>query len=367
MAATLRVPFNDIPAGTRVAVKTFKPWVLQEPGQIERIFREVEIGRSVVHPNVLRVLGAVSDLHGRPAIVMSYYEGPTLEGWLAGYRERNEMLAATDGISILRDLASGLLSLHRAGVVHRDVKPANVILTSQGAVLADFGVIRSTSFPEQTTTGAFLGTIRYAAREYLAGEAYSQTVDIYGWGAIAYELFTGRQSYAQHQHWARLVSAKLNSDEGLTDEEKKVICARHGFKVGRFIQTVIGMSRCDADMRTIDLENFIEAARERLWERPFRVRDGVIAPGWNPCPDAFVTADRAAEAVTTRLSAADIEVLKSLLSHYYWDESIPASSVDEQLLQRFSAAHILEMHWRPGMNDINAMDSVKEAFTFGLI
>jgi serine/threonine-protein kinase len=191
----LKRPVGEYPAGAIVAVKRYKPWVLHERGQIARIFAEVETGRRIVHRNVMRVLGAVMDDSGRPALVMQYYDGPTLESLLREMRARDTPLPVETSFAYLRDLASGIRALHAGGIIHRDIKPANVIVHSEGLVVADFGVVRSQDLPEQTTTGAFLGTIRYAAPEYLFGRDYNDRIDIYSLGAIAYELFSNREVF----------------------------------------------------------------------------------------------------------------------------------------------------------------------------
>src|SRR5205085_11064570 len=109
---------------------------------------------------------------------------------------------------IIGSLAAALHELHTAGAIHRDVKPANVILSKFGPILMDLGVVASRDFPEQTHTGSFLGTIRYGAPEYLFGEEYDWRIDVFGLGAIAYELFANRAFLESETHWARLIAMK---------------------------------------------------------------------------------------------------------------------------------------------------------------
>jgi serine/threonine-protein kinase len=167
--ARLRRRAYDLEAGTSVAVKTYKAWVLEEPGFIERLFREVSIGRSISNAHVLRVHGAVVSQDGRPALVMALHEGTTLELELKRRRDTNDPFSFHEAVKTLLEIALGLEALHRGGITHRDIKPANILVGASGAVIAAFGVVKSSSMPEQTTTGAFLGTIRYAAPEYLFG------------------------------------------------------------------------------------------------------------------------------------------------------------------------------------------------------
>jgi serine/threonine protein kinase len=191
--ARLRRPILGLPEGSVVAVKRHKPWVLEQPGQLERIFRKVDTGRTVRHESLVLILGVVMDDGGRPALVMRYYDGPTLEDVLGKSRSDESPLPIGDGLQILRGLASAIDALHQNSVIHGDIKPANVIVTSTGPVLAAVGVIRSDNWPEHTTAGMFLGTIRYSAPEYLFGEAYDHRVDLFSFGAIAYEILVGRQ------------------------------------------------------------------------------------------------------------------------------------------------------------------------------
>jgi len=155
--ARLRRTVPDFPAGSVVAVKTYKRWVVEEPGFMERFLREVSVARSVAHSNVLQVHGAVTDDEGKPALVMEFFPGVALEHELARRRMSDEPYTFDEAVRILRQIASGLSALHKVGAVHRDVKPANILVHDDRVVLADFGVVQSASFPEQTSTGVFLG------------------------------------------------------------------------------------------------------------------------------------------------------------------------------------------------------------------
>ncbi len=153
--ASVRRSFFDVPTGAIVAVKRYKPWVLQEPGQLDRVFREVDVGRRLQHPKLLRILAAVTDDSGRPALVMAYHPGQTLGDILKQHRSLGTYMSAEQGFGALRDLAEAIHALQAAGITHRDVKPANIMFSDDGCTLADLGVVRCSNFPEQTTTGAF--------------------------------------------------------------------------------------------------------------------------------------------------------------------------------------------------------------------
>ena len=206
--AKLMKSFQDLPSDSFVAIKIYKSWVLEEGGQFERIIRELEIGRSVAHPKLIKTYSLIRDDKGNPALVMAYYSGETVDQYLQRLRNEKQYPDTETAFRIIGGLASVLNTLHSSGIIHRDVKPSNIILDNSDPILMDLGVIRSHDFPEQTTTGAFLGTIRYAAPEYLFGDAYDSGVDVYSLGAITYELFVGKMFLSEEKQWARLIVEK---------------------------------------------------------------------------------------------------------------------------------------------------------------
>ena len=199
--AQVRHVAGGLPLGTLVAVKRYKSWALEQPGQMKRVFRELRVGRELRHENLVGVIGLIADGGGVPALVMRYYPGKTLQRVLEEQRGSGSPLPLEYAFSLLRGIYSGLAALHERGIRHRDIKPANVIVSDSRPVLGDFGVVESPYFAEQTTTGHFLGTIRYAAPEYLFGDPYDQAADVYSAGAIAYELLTGAEFVGDARHW----------------------------------------------------------------------------------------------------------------------------------------------------------------------
>lgn len=273
--ARLRRPILGLPEGSVVAVKRYKQWVLEQPGQLERIFREFDTGRTVRHESLVLILGVVMDDGGRPALVMRYYDGPTLEDVLGKSRSDESPLPIGDGLQILRGLASAIDALHQNSVIHRDIKPANVIVTSAGPVLADIGVIRSDNWPEHTTAGMFLGTIRYAAPEYLFGEAYDHRVDLFSFGAIAYEVLVGRQFFERQQNWARLIAAKVTTYPMVTRSKR---LGRSVSKARSFVEALLEHTCCPADRRDLNLASFVHAVDHEWWNIDVLVENGHIVP-----------------------------------------------------------------------------------------
>src|SRR5262245_6302417 len=159
-----RVP--GLYVGAVVALKVVHPHLLETPGFFKRFLREAEIGKAVLHENVVRTFDCDSlSIDGKRAdfLVMEYVEGQTLRALLADLGRVPEELCRHIG----REVAKGLAAIHAAGVVHRDVKPENVLVTSHHAVkLMDLGVARLVDEAARLSqTGAFVGSLHYAAPE----------------------------------------------------------------------------------------------------------------------------------------------------------------------------------------------------------
>lgn len=269
--AKLKSTIRGLDKGSLVAVKTYKAWVLEQAGQFERIIRELEIGRRIVHPNLLKSLSVILDPEGKPSLVMTYYVGETLERYLERTRAEKKPADVEYSFKIVADLASAIDTLHDAGAIHRDVKPANIILGSNGPILMDLGVVKSNDFPEQTTFGAFLGTIRYAAPEYLLGDVYDEKIDIYSLGAIVYELFMGQLFLEREKHWARLIVEKSSRHAYIASfRNEQMLRQKYGDKIGSFLAIILSQTLSnDPSKRKLPLDNLAAAITNRLWEKSY--------------------------------------------------------------------------------------------------
>jgi eukaryotic-like serine/threonine-protein kinase len=155
-----------------------------------RLEREASILAELDHPHIMRVLGIVGDGDG-VAIVMPYAAGGSLEQLLA----RQGRLTPSRAVAVVAPIAEALASAHRAGVLHGDVKPGNILFTSGGeALLSDFGVARWLSGPAAADDGS-KGTAEYLAPEVLEGAAPDVRSDVYALGVVAYEVLTGHPPY----------------------------------------------------------------------------------------------------------------------------------------------------------------------------
>ncbi|MEX0796110.1 MAG: serine/threonine-protein kinase [Acidimicrobiia bacterium] len=171
-----------------VALKRLLPHANNDPVVSERFRREALSSARLSHPGIVTVYDAGEDEDG-PFIVLELVEGETLGDLLK--REGSLDVAATAGI--VRQVADALDYAHSQGVIHRDVKPANLMIASDGTVqLTDFGIARSADDPTTITKpGAVIGTLAYLAPEVIEGDMITSASDIYSLGAVTYQMLTG--------------------------------------------------------------------------------------------------------------------------------------------------------------------------------
>src|SRR6266545_3538148 len=179
----------------RVVVKVLPPELAAEIS-VDRFNREIQLSASLQHPHIVPLLAA-----GGEADVL-YYTMPFVEGEALRTRlAREGELPVRDAVRILKDVADALAYAHARGIVHRDIKPDNVLLSGNHAVVADFGVAKAVSQAKTesglTSVGVALGTPAYMAPEQAAGDPnIDHRADIYAFGAMAYEMLTGRAPFA---------------------------------------------------------------------------------------------------------------------------------------------------------------------------
>ena len=182
---------RDDVLGRTVAVKIMRPDSSSEPVFAQRFHEEALLTAGLSHHNIATLF----DYGTHEAIaylVMEFVDGVPLS---AAVRERGAFDPAAVR-SIVGQMAMALHAAHEAGVVHRDVKPANVLLTDQGVVkLTDFGIARATSSTGLTKTGEMLGTPHYLSPEQALGRSATAASDLYALGVVAHELLTGRRPF----------------------------------------------------------------------------------------------------------------------------------------------------------------------------
>ncbi len=201
-----------------VAVKLLREALTDDPVVAERFRREALTAAQLSHPNMAGVYDYVKD-NGRRGIVMEFVDGETLADRLA----RDGRLDARESVRVASGVLSALQAAHDAGVIHRDVKPGNVMLTAAGGVkVTDFGIARAASDHTITETGMVVGTAQYLAPEQVSGKPATPASDLYSVGAILYEMLSGRKPF---QAETPLAVAMMRLTEGpppLTKARPKV-------------------------------------------------------------------------------------------------------------------------------------------------
>ncbi len=173
-----------------LALKMLRPEIARDPAMMERFKNEIRLSRRITHKNVCRIyeFNRVNDL---AYITMEYVDGESLRSYL----QRVGKLMSERVIDLARQMAAGLSEAHAQGVVHRDLKPDNVMLGRDGLIkILDFGIARALG--DTSTTRTLIGTPAYMAPEQSQGKATDQRVDLYALGLILYECLTGQRAFS---------------------------------------------------------------------------------------------------------------------------------------------------------------------------
>lgn len=182
----------DERTGDEVVVKRLHPHLVADPTARARLSREADSLRAVRHPNVVRVRDAVID-GDEPALVLDLVRGRSVADMLADGHRFDE----AETLTIAAAIAEGLAVVHRAGIVHRDIKPANVLIGEDGvARIFDFGIASGAADASALTADdGVVGTMRYLPPERLRGDVAGPAADVWGLGAVAYEMLAGAPAF----------------------------------------------------------------------------------------------------------------------------------------------------------------------------
>jgi Tol biopolymer transport system component len=189
--------------GYHVALKVLPPQVAQDAGFVKRFLRETEVLRRLRHRHIVQLYEA-GHAQGTLYMAMEYAQGGSLAQRLSGGRPLDPHTAT----GILRQIASALDHAHRQGVIHRDVKPSNILFAGDGrAMLADFGIATAVGLTRLTQTGAVIGTPEYVSPEQAEGSRQlDYRTDIYSLGVVAYQMLTGRVPFQRENTWATMLA-----------------------------------------------------------------------------------------------------------------------------------------------------------------
>ena len=174
-----------------VAIKTLKPIYVEQEKFVERFKREAQTAANLNHPNIVQIFDW--GIGEEPFFVMEYIEGNTLTDIIANKRT----ISMSDILFIGAQVSSGLQAAHTKGLVHRDIKPGNIMITPEGKVkVTDFGIVSlQNEESDITKTGSILGTASYISPEQAQGKPVSKESDLYSLGTVLYELITGRPPF----------------------------------------------------------------------------------------------------------------------------------------------------------------------------
>ncbi|MGB9633149.1 MAG: protein kinase domain-containing protein, partial [Chloroflexaceae bacterium] len=179
---------RDLRLNRRVAIKIPHSHYLTDPDFLSRFRHEAQAAAMLTHPNIVDVydVGQDGDVH---YLVMEYVEGTNLKAIIT----REAPLPIARAVDLAVQVALGLHAAHRAGLIHRDIKPQNIIVTPDGrAHISDFGVAKSPLSTALTETGVAFGTVDYLSPEQAQGRPATPLSDVYALGVVLYEMLTGR-------------------------------------------------------------------------------------------------------------------------------------------------------------------------------
>jgi hypothetical protein len=196
---------TDLVIGRTVAIKILKDEYLGDPGFLERFRAEARHAALVNHEGIANVFD-YGEEDGSAFLVMELVPGEALSTIL----ERERVLPTDKVLDFVAQTASALQAAHAAGLVHRDIKPGNLLITPEGRVkITDFGIARIADQVPLTATGQVMGTVQYLSPEQASGHAASPTTDIYSLGIVAYEALAGRRPFTGESQVA-IAMAQIN-------------------------------------------------------------------------------------------------------------------------------------------------------------
>ncbi len=238
-----------------VAIKILSPHLSSDEEAVRRFIHEAKTSSSLDHAHIGTIHEVDETPDGRTFIVMAYYEGETL-----GERINRGDVSVEEALELISQVALGLCKAHAKGIIHRDVKPSNVIITADGeAKLVDFGLAKLAGATRLTRTGGTVGTVAYMSPEQARGDEVDARSDIWSLGVMLYELLAGRQPFRGEYETAVMYSI-------LNVEPEPVSVARRDVPVE--VENIVDKALTkDPSQRYQTMEEFLvtlEGQREQL-------------------------------------------------------------------------------------------------------
>lgn len=257
---------EDLTLGRTVALKFLPPDSVARSEDRTRLVHEARAAAALLHPNICPI-HEIAESEGRTFIAMAHIEGRSLKD-----RISEGPLPVSEALSIARQLAEALACAHAGGVVHRDVKPGNVMLARDGRpMLMDFGLAKVSGATKLTRTGTTMGTVAYMSPEQVEGKETDHRGDIWALGVVLYEMVSGRLPFSAAYEAALLYSI-LNEEPALLSGE------------GSSIPT--GLDGIIAKALSKDPDNRYQNAREMAADLDSLARDSAATPAGRAAPPA---------------------------------------------------------------------------------
>ncbi len=266
---------EDVRLGRSVALKFLLPQFSLDPQAKARFLREAQAAARLEHPNLCNVHEAGETDDGRLFLAMSYYGGDTLKTRLA----REGTIPVKQAVEITAQVARGLAYAHDAGVVHHDLKPANLILTPDGvARILDFGLAKARDLLTLTEPGVVMGTLAYMSPEQLVGDRSDARTDQWSLGAVLFEMLTGRPPTRGGNHADAIHNA--NAGGARPSQPSHVARAPIARVVERLLQDDPGRRYENAHALVADLTALQHPTPEAAAPQDSSRRKGLRAPGY---------------------------------------------------------------------------------------
>ena len=251
---------RDVRLGRSVAIKFLSPELAPDDEARRRFMREARAVSALDHPNICTIHRIDEAPDGQLYLVMAHYGGETLRS-----RLDRGVMAVGEAIDVAAQVAKGLSHAHAAGIVHGDIKPANIMLTSGGLVkILDFGIAKPLGDEETITrTGLILGTVAYMAPEQLRGERGDGRADVWALAVVLFEMLAGHRPFAAPSLEATATAILNVQPRPVTDLRPD---APHG--VAAVIAACLEKDRTKRIARAADLETHLEQLRDRPGTAP---------------------------------------------------------------------------------------------------
>ena len=251
----------------KAAIKVLSADNASDPDARARFLREPQLAAALDHPNIISIYDAGED-DGRLFIAMRYIEGSDLRAHLRDHGT----LTLERTLDVAARIADALDAAHGAGLVHRDVKPSNILLarSGDGVYLTDFGIAKQSSTTGLTTTGSFLGTVDYCAPEQIEGSRVDGRSDIYSLGAVVFHCLTGNAPFVRTTEMAVLKAHLVDPPPALSNVRPDLPRALDG-------PIVTAMAK-HPEVRFETAREFAEALSDAASESPRREEKGTSPP-----------------------------------------------------------------------------------------